>query len=294
MADRKRALGRGLSALLPGSDDEGARELPLAAISPSSHQPRRDFDDGSLAELADSIRQHGVLQPILVTAFPTVVGSDPSYTLIAGERRWRAAQLAGLTTIPAIVREMGERESLEVALVENLQREDLNPVEEARAYQELQEVFGLTQDKLAERVGKSRSAVANSLRLLRLPPAVLALLAEDRLSEGHARALLGLPDTADLVSIAEQVASRGLSVRETEALVKAAQAAAGGPSETSAPVRPRTAGDEVANEALAEALRRRLGTKVELMRGRRGGRIVIHFYSDEELNSIFQTIGGEL
>ncbi len=294
MADRKRALGRGLSALLPGSDEEGARELPIAAISPSPRQPRRSFDDDTLAELADSIRQHGVLQPILVSASPAAVGTEARYTLIAGERRWRAAQLAGLATIPAMVREMDERESLEVALVENLQREDLNPVEEARAYQELQEVFGLTQDKLAERVGKSRSAVANSLRLLRLPPAVLALLAEDRLSEGHARALLGLPDSADLASIAAQVASDGLSVRETEALVRAAQAATEGPAETPAPVRSRPARDEVANEALAEALRRRLGTKVELVRGRHGGRIVIHFYSDEELDSIFQIIGGDL
>ncbi|NLT41853.1 MAG: ParB/RepB/Spo0J family partition protein [Anaerolineae bacterium] len=296
MAESKRGLGRGLAALLPGADEEGIQEVAIAAISPAPHQPRRSFDDASLAELAASIREHGVLQPILVTAQEGSPLGEARFTLVAGERRWRAAALAGLTTIPAIVRELGERESLEVALVENLQREDLNPVEEARAYQELQEMFGLTQDRLAERVGKSRSAVANSLRLLRLPEEVILLLEENRLSEGHGRALLGLPDSADVAQVAMQVIENGLSVRETEALVRAAQAhAAADTEEIAEPGLKRVPpADEPMNQALAEALRRRLGTKVDLVRGRRGGRIVIHFYSDEELDSIFQAIGAEL
>jgi len=295
MVERRRALGRGLSALLPGAGEEGVQEIPVAAISPATHQPRRNFDDASLAELAESIRQHGVLQPVLVTAQAGAPAEATRYTLVAGERRWRAAKMASLTTIPAIVRELSERESLEVALVENLQREDLNPVEEARAYQELQELFGLTQDRLAERVGKSRSAVANSLRLLRLPEGVIALLAEGRLSEGHARALLGLPESADVTRVAEQVVENGLSVRETEALVRAAQAQGENATEIGEAGAKRVPpAEEPMNVALAEALRRRLGTKVDLVRGRRGGRIVIHFYSDEELDWIFQAIGAEL
>ncbi|NPV08980.1 MAG: ParB/RepB/Spo0J family partition protein [Anaerolineae bacterium] len=292
MPERRKALGRGLSALLPQAAD-ASQEIPTAAICPGPHQPRRGFDDEKLAELADSIRQHGVLQPVLVTPLPSPTPDGACYRLVAGERRWRAALLAGLERLPAIVRELDERESLEVALVENLQREDLNPVEEARAYHELLENFGLTQEQLAERVGKSRSAVANSLRLLKLPEAVLQLLLEDRLTEGHARALLGLPPSTDATAVASEVCRRGLSVRQTEELVR--QLASESPGRS--PSVRRDAHDpvvEAENESLVAALRSRLGTRVDLVRGRRGGRLVIHFYSDEELDAIFRTIGAEL
>lgn len=291
MSERRKALGRGLSALLPITE-EGPQEVPTAAICASPNQPRRSFDDERLAELAESIRQHGVLQPVLVAPLPEPRPDGVRYRLVAGERRWRAALLAGLEHLPAIVRQVDEREAMEVALVENLQREDLNPVEEARAYQELQETFGLTQEELAERVGKSRPAVANSMRLLKLPEEVLGLLAEGRLTEGHARALLTLPPSADVTAIAEKVCQEGLSVRQTEELARALDAEPGDAAPR--PKRRSNPDQQVTNDALTEALRSKLGTKVDLVRGRQGGRLVIHFYSDEELDSIFRAIAGDL
>jgi ParB family chromosome partitioning protein len=273
--------GRGAAASL--------LNIPVNDILPNPHQTRAALSPDSLEELTASIREHGVLQPLIVTrARPT----DPApYQLIAGERRWRAAQLAGLKTVPALVKEATSQQILELALVENVQRADLNPLEEAAAYQALIAEFGLTQGEVAGRVGKSRAAVANVVRLLRLPEPVKALLAEGTLSEGHARALLALPDDATLLRAARQVVARDLTVRQTEDLVRRLLAIA----EAVAPEpEPEPADTPYALETrrLEDAFRNSLGTKVSLSRGRRGGRLVIHFYSDEELQAIYEQIVG--
>jgi len=244
----------------------------------------------SLAELAASIREHGVIQPLIVTrSRPT---DRAPYQLIAGERRWRAAQLAGLKTVPVVIKEATPQESLELALVENVQRADLNPLEEATAYQTLMAEFGLSQQEVAERVGKSRVAVANTVRLLRLPDRVKALLAEGTLSEGHARALLALADDELITRAAEQVVARELTVRQTEELVRrllaTAEAASHPPPEESSP----SNSPEPAIRRLEEDLTSALGTRVTLQRGKRGGRLVIYFYSDEELQAVYERIMG--
>src|SRR5215813_7698490 len=232
----KRALGRGLSALIPQAavpiagelpNASGILRLPIERVARDPGQPRKTFDEGKLRELADSIRTQGLIQPVLVRR----MGAD--FRLIAGERRWRAAQLAGLHEIPAIVRDVSEAEAFELALVENLQRTDLNPLEEAEGYRRLVDEFGLTQEQVGERVGKDRASVANGLRLLQLPDAVKALLASGALGMGHARALLGVSGGAGLVGLADRVAREGLSVRETERLVRAHRAA---PTRRPAPV----------------------------------------------------------
>ncbi len=287
MADRRKALGRGLSALLP-STEAGQETVPVNAILPNPHQPRKWFDDVSLAELAESIRRHGVIQPLVLSPLSPPAPTGERYQLVTGERRWRAARLAGLESVPAVIREVSPRECLELALVENLQREDLNPIEAAQAYRELLDQFGLTQEDLAQRVGKSRSAVANSLRLLNLPATIQETLASGAISEGHARALLALPSPGIMERVAEQIVDRGLSVRQTEELVREMLARA----DPKAPD-PETASEEPLVSALEDHLRHRLGTKVELVRGRRGGRMVIHFYSDEELDGLLRIIGVE-
>ena len=287
MPNRKKALGRGLSALLPASE-RALRQVSIAEIAPNPHQPREALDEEGLSGLAESIRQHGVLQPLIVAEAPPAPDSSVRYRLIAGERRWRAAALAGLDMIPVVVREADPEELLALALVENLQREDLNPIEEARAYQELTEGFGLTQEEVAQRVGRSRSAVANSLRLLRLPSNIIQMVLHRDLTEGHARALLSLPSADLMQRLADEVRDGGLSVRQTEA--RAEQLRAGPPRGR------RRAQQAVADpftESLEQNLRSRLGTKVRLIRGKRGGRLVIHFYSDEELDGILQAIGGD-
>lgn len=286
MGERKRGLGRGLSALLPGSE-RGLQHVRTVDIAPNPQQPRQSFDPAALAELVESIREHGVLQPLIVAPIQPAPDSGPRYRLVVGERRLRAARLAGLERVPALVREADSRDSLEIALVENLQRQDLNPVEEALAYQELISAFSLTQEEVGRRAGRSRPAVANSLRLLKLPPEVLEMVRSGSLSEGHARALLALADAARMPLLAQEVVNRRLSVRETEALVARRRPAA---SEVEAPRRPPP--DQLAR-SLEEGLRGRLGTKVSVHRGRRGGKLVIHFYSDEELDSIYRTILGD-
>src|SRR5690349_90006 len=215
MAQRK-ALGRGLNALLGTSDLESdqLREIDIDRILPNSHQPRKSFDETALNELADSIREHGLVQPIVVRML-----EDGFFQLIAGERRWRAAQLAGLLRIPAVIREAGEHAALEIALIENLQREDLNPIEEAQAYERLVLDFGMTQEEVARRVGKNRATVANMLRLLRLPPEVQQWLKENRLSTGHAKALLSLSDLNAILDTARRIIQGNYSVRQTEVLV---------------------------------------------------------------------------
>jgi ParB family chromosome partitioning protein len=249
-------------------------------VGPNPHQPRRHFDDAGLAELAASIREHGVLQPVLVTE--TLDG----YQLIAGERRVRAARLAGLEQVPALIRQLADRDQLEVALVENVQRADLDPIEEALAYRQLIDEFGLTQERVAARVGKARTTISNTLRLLDLHPDVQAAIADGRLSEGHGRALGGL-GTEGQAHVLSTVIDQGLSVRQAEELVRRLREPRSTPQ--AAPPERRLDPDL---ERVEEDLRRRLGTKVSLCRSRKGGRIVIEYYSDEELGRLYERLIG--
>lgn len=296
---KRRGLGRGLSALimdtqraqpemLPETESrEGISHLTWASITPNPHQPRAHFDTGALDELAASIREHGIIQPLIVTRHPH---QPDAYWLVAGERRWRAARLAELETIPAIVREASPEQLVEWALVENLQRADLNPLEEAVAFQSLIDDFGLTQAEIGRRVGKSRSAIANTVRLLHLPADVQTALADGQISAGHARALLALPDEAAMSQTLARIVARDLSVRQTEELVKRLLA------ETEAPPAPpettRTADANLSH--LENRFRAALGTKVNLTRNQDGsGRLTVHFYSDEDLTQIYHLIAGE-
>jgi ParB family transcriptional regulator, chromosome partitioning protein len=280
-SDRPQGLGRGLAALIPqrSSNTTGSIEIPLVRIRENPRQPRLRMDDAALEGLAASIREHGVLQPILVTE--TIDG----YQLVAGERRVRAARLAGLERIPALVRHLEDRQQLEVALVENLQREDLDPIEAARGYRQLIDEFAFTQEDLATRVGRARSTVANTLRLLDLHQSVQDAVADRRLTEGHARALGGL-DVDAQARVVETVVAEDLSVRQTEELVRRLRE----------PREPRPAAPAaVANpdvERVEEDLRQSLGTKVRLTRTRRGGRIVIEYYGDDELARLYQRLVG--
>ncbi|HXZ44068.1 MAG TPA: ParB/RepB/Spo0J family partition protein [archaeon] len=277
----KRGLGRGLSALIPGADEGGASalEIPLAELESNPLQPRRHFEPTGLEELAATIRTHGVLTPVVVRR------GAQGYQVVAGERRVRAARLAGLTRIPAIVKEASNAQALEMALVENLQREDLNPMEAAEAYRRLVEEFGLTQEDVAGRLGRDRSSVANALRLLRLPKRLRDDVAAGILSEGHARALLGLDKVADQLKARDLVVKRRLTVRATEALVRRLRRGTGGPGG-----RPRTADPNL--EALEDRLRGALGTKVRIVRIGRGGTLEISFFSDEDLTRLVEIIGG--
>ena len=270
-------LGRGLDALIPGAAlASGSQEIVIVRIGRNPHQPRSQFDDGETAELAASIATHGVLQPVIVAAL-----ADGGYELIAGERRLRAARMAGLTHIPAMVREASGGDPLELALVENVQRADLNPIDEAAAYRELIDRFGLSHEAVARQIGKSRVAISNALRLLDLTPETRKAIAEGRITEGHGRALAALT-VAELQRAALQVViDRHLSVRQTEELVRRRRDGA-----TSRPRRPLT-GDLADLEA---QLRGMLATKVGIVRTRRGGRLVIDFYSDEELDRLYAII----
>jgi ParB-like partition proteins len=280
-SERPQGLGRGLAALIPqrSSTTTGSIEIPLARIRPNPRQPRLRIDDEALASLTESVRQHGVLLPILVTE--TIDG----YQLVAGERRVRAARLAGLERIPAIVRQLADRQQLELALVENLQREDLDPIEAALAYRQLMDEFAFTQDDLATRVGRARSTVANTLRLLDLHQAVQDAVAGGSITEGHARALGGLARDGQ-ARIVETVVAEGLSVRQTEELVRRLRE----PREPRVAAPAATPDPDV--ERVEEELRQSLGTKVRLTRTRRGGRIVIEFYGDDELARIYQRLVG--
>lgn len=282
MSTQRRGLGRGLESLIPTGEEAltGVREVPVERITPNPWQPRRGMQEAALQELAASIREHGLIQPLIVTQ------TSNGYQLVTGERRWRAAQMAGLRTVPVIVKEVSERDKLELALVENLQRADLNPLEEAMAYQQLSEEFGLTQAQIAQRVGKSRAAVANAMRLLRLPDGVKRALVEGEISEGHARALLPLEDEALQMEVVQRIRREGLNVRQVESLVRRLVAA---PPEThSAEVRRPPEFVALENE-----FREALGTKVRLIREGQGGRLIIYFYSDEELQALYDTIVGD-
>jgi len=286
----RRGLGKGLGALIPGVEMPlGVIEVPVTEITTNPRQPRREIPAESLRELADSIREHGVLQPLIVTqAGATGAVPGARYQLIAGERRWRAAMQAGLELVPVLVKEATPQETLEIALVENIQRADLNPLEEANAYRQLMNDFALTQEQVAERVGKSRVAVANSLRLLRLADEIKDALLAGRISEGHARALLGLATAHLQLRVLRAIEKEGLSVRQTEELVRRLTSA-GEAQENAVPSQtPET-------RALEDRFRRALGTKVNLFRSKRGGKLVIHFFSEEELQTIYDRIvGGEL
>jgi ParB family chromosome partitioning protein len=276
-------LGRGLGALIPQRDgsalSSGLAQIPIDQISPNPYQPRKAFNEASIEELARSVREHGIVQPIVVTR-----SGDHRYRLIAGERRFRAAQRAGLRSIPAVVKELlQEVDALQIALIENIQREDLNPVEEAVAYHQLHQEFGLTQEEISRRVGKERSTVANFLRLLKLPEGVKRLLASGRLSMGHARALLALDSAKKQEQLAERVVQRNLNVRQTEVLASATSPKAAKKSQREKDVFTRDA---------EEKLTRVLRTKVEIDRKRRGGVIHIRFASEDDLIRIFDDVTG--
>lgn len=286
----RRGLGKGLGALIPGAEvTSGVIEVRVSEITANPRQPRYDIPAESLRELADSIREHGMLQPLIVTETgPAGANRAPRYQLIAGERRWRAAMMAGLELVPALVKEATPQQTLELALVENIQRADLNPLEEANAYRQLMDEFGLTQEQVAERVGRSRVTVANSLRLLRLADEIKDALLTNRISEGHARALLGLTNAHLQLRVLRAIERGGLSVRQTEELVR--RLTSGGEAEEQA-ARSQTP----ETRALEDRFRRALGTKVNLFRSKRGGKLVIHFFSEEELQTIYDHIvGGEI
>ena len=271
----ERGLGRGLGALIP-RPTAGLREIAVDAIRPNPWQPRTHFDEHELEEMADSIRAHGLLQPVLVSQ-----QRDGTFQLITGERRWRAVQLAGMPTLPAMVKEATPQASLEMALVENIQRRDLNPLEEAHAYRQLLDEHGLTQEQLGQRIGKSRVSVTNTLRLLHLPEPIREALANGSITEGHARAMLMANGEPQRLRLLERVLADHLSVRETETLAREMNAA-----RQRAPALARDADVE----RLEDEFRQALGTRVRLVKGRRGGRLVIHFFSEDELAGLYQAI----
>ena len=278
----KKALGRGLDALLPATKLASMPELPevqrlrVDAIVPNRYQPRQTFAPHELAELTASLKQSGLLQPILVRR-----KGDGIYELISGERRWRAAKEAGLETIQAVIRNCGDEESVVLALVENLQRADLNPMEMARAYHRMMNEFGLTQDIIAQRVGCERSSIANVVRLINLPSEVQQLIESNQLSMGHAKVILGLPGQNEQLKVARLVVSKALSVRETEKLLESLLVA----KKRGTKELRRTPRSDV-----EERLQKRFGTKVIIQQGRRGGKIVIHYFSPPELDGILETL----
>ena len=286
---RRSGLGKGLGALIPttaaGESGSALREVPISSIRPNSYQPRTHFDEEALASLTASVRELGVLQPVLVRERP---GEPGTYELVAGERRWRAAKRAGLQTIPAIVRTVDDASSLEQAQVENLHREDLNPMEEAAAYQQLIEDFSLTHDEVATRVGKSRVVITNTLRLFQLPPSIQKLVAEVQLSAGHARALLGTPDRAYQEALARRAVAEGLTVREVEEAVRArtSQAPEGATPPAPAGGRLRPPGLLELEELLSDHLE----TRVKVDMGARKGRVVVEFSDLEDLERIYRAM----
>ncbi|MBC7225714.1 MAG: ParB/RepB/Spo0J family partition protein [Thermoflexales bacterium] len=273
----KFGLGRGLEALIPvGEETAGILEVPVDEIRPNPHQPRMLIRDDELVELALSIQTHGVLQPLIV------VREGDGYQLVAGERRWRAAKLAGLTTVPVIVKDLAPQQTLELALVENLQRKDLNPLEEAAAYRQLIEEFGLTHEEVAQRVGRSRVAVTNTLRLLKATDAVKEALLNGRIGEGHARALLALEDPQAQAAALRIVLRQGLTVRQTEELV--------GRILQTRPQKPTARPTAPEVQALEDRFRQALGTRVQVRPGKKGGRIIIYYYSEEELEGLYERL----
>ena len=310
MAIRKSGLGKGLDSLIPPSKsvnksgekvkeeqpvsqetakksekkpdaESGELKLKISLVEPNREQPRKQFDEDSLVELSESIKQYGILQPLIVS------NKGDYYEIIAGERRWRAAKLAGLKEVPVIIKEYNDREVVEISLIENIQRENLNPIEEAQAYKRLMDEFHLKQDEIAERVSKSRTAVTNSMRLLKLAPKVQEMLVDEMLSAGHARTILGIEDPDMQILVANRVFDEKLSVRETEKLVKTML----NPKQKKEPV-PSTA-EDTAYEQLEEKLKGWLGTKVSIARKKNNkGKIEIEYYSQEELERLIDLLGS--
>jgi len=279
---KKGGLGKGLDALIPTNNPQGeggALLVPIDSVTPNPRQPRQQMDEADLQELADSIQEHGILQPLIVTQ-----ETSGRYTLIAGERRLRAARLVGLQMVPVLVRQATDQERLELALIENVQRSDLAPLETADAYRQLTEDFGLSQEEVAQQVGKSRVSVTNTLRLLKLPDPVRQALADDDITEGHARALLGLASPSAQLAVLQIILQKNLSVRQAEDLVRK-----WAPGITSRHVSPPA--PEVSE--LEGRLRSRFGTKVTLRHGKKGGTMTIHYYSDEELESLINQFLGD-
>lgn len=280
MAAKKGGLGRGLDALFADNSIEeiastSAVKLKIMDIEPNRDQPRKIFDEDALAELADSIAKHGVIQPLLVRPMP-----DGSYQLVAGERRWRASRMAGLTEVPVVIKELSDDEAMALALIENLQREDLNAIEEAQGIKALMDTLSLTQDEAAERVGKSRPAVANALRLLKLPDSVIALVSDGKLSPGHARALLGFKDEQDIIETADLIIEKGLTVRDVEKLVKKRNKE---PKAEKPAARRASYYDEV-ELALTDFLGRKV--KVGTKPGKESGVLEIDFFDKEDLTRL--------
>lgn len=290
LKSRRGGLGRGLDSLIPAqapvpgrSDHDALIDAPVDQVQPNPYQPRTAMERHKLEELADSIKVHGVMQPVILTRDSTTGG----YVLIAGERRWRAARIAGLRTLPAIVKEAAPQAMLELAIVENVVRADLSPLEEATAYRQLIDDFGLSQVEIAERIGRSRVSVTNTLRLLNAPDQVRDALSSNQITEGHARALLGLGTGTDQLTVLDLVLSRGLNVRQTEALVRRWLAGAG-----SKPVESERDPEEV---RLEDRLRTALGTRVSFRKGPQGsgGSLTIQFFSDEQLQALYDRLIGE-
>jgi ParB family chromosome partitioning protein len=279
---RKSGLGKGLDALIPGAEStqpvSGTLDVLIADILPNPHQPRVSMHDEGLEELAVSIREHGILQPLIVTQDP----QTKKYTLIAGERRLRAASMVGLSTVPVLVRLASDQQRLELALIENLQRSDLLPLETAEAYRQLADEFGLSHEEISDRVGKSRVTVTNTLRLLKLPEEVRSALADEKISEGHARALLALTTPQAQKAVLQIVLSRNMSVRQTEELVRLYAG--------ERPVRPPKPEPSAEIRSIEERLRDHFGTRVTLKHGKKGGSVIIHYYSDEELDALISQI----
>ena len=283
----RKELGRGLEALIPASSSAavatpearptGTTELPIEDIAPNPHQPRARFDEEAIKELSQSIKANGVLQPIVVRRSP-----GNGYELVAGERRLRASRLAGLTSIPAIIRQVADREMLEMALVENIQRENLNAIEEAKAYQTLHDKLSLTHDQISERVGKQRVSITNTLRLLMLPPEVQDMVSRETLTAGHARALLTLPSGGEQMIAARYVQAKGFSVRRTEAYIRRKMRRQG----TRVPTARRNGLQEWETK-----LQQRFSTQVTIRKGRKGGKVEFEFYGDEDLERLFEAWG---
>ena len=286
MTKPPRGLGKGLGALIPQLEEDELKktqELPISQIKVNPYQPRKEFDEASLQELADSIREHGIIQPLLVRSY------KDHYQLIAGERRWRAAQIVGLKFVPVVIRDYNDQQMMEIALVENLQREDLNPLEEAEAYNKLIQEFGLTQEEVAQKVGKSRPAVANTLRLLQLPEEIKQLVAKNVISMGHARTILSLTDQELQHKVCKEIIEKNLSVRETEELVYSLQQKNG--TRETKKAKPKYKDPQWTY--LENRLVQHFGTKAMIQpmnKKGKGGKITIEFYSQEELDRILELI----
>lgn len=276
---QRKALGKGLRALIPVVEEkrEGILEIPVEEVKPNRYQPRKMFTDARLDELVSSIKEKGIIQPIIVQK------TDSGYELIAGERRWRAAQKAGMEKIPVIVKEVTGEGSLELALIENIQRENLNPMEEARAYQRLADEFHLIQEEIAKKVGKDRSSVANYLRLLKLPQEIQDSIANEELTMGHARALLSLDSAKEQIFLKERIIKRNMSVREIESFITRGK-------RVKKELPKKTV--DIFKNRMEEELQRFLGTKVNIIKGRKRGKIEIIFYSDEDFERIIELIRG--